>query len=56
MFLTLAFLYIYTQNGFLISNLKEKKINLPNTFTLQRNGGVKTIIHNKEKKFALNFK
>jgi len=48
-----SFLYIYTQNGFLISNLKEKKINLPNTFTLQRNGGVKTIIHNKEKKFAL---
>ena len=47
------FLNIYTQNGFLISNLKEEKINLPNTFTMQRNGGVKTIIQNNKKKFAL---
>jgi hypothetical protein len=47
------FLNIYTQNGFLISNQKEKKINLPSTFTMQRNGGVKTIIYNKENKFAL---
>jgi len=47
------FLNIYTQNGFLISNQKEEKINLPNTFTMQRNGGVKTIIQNNEKKFAL---
>jgi len=46
------FLNIYTQNGFLISNQKEEKINLPNTFTMQRNGGVKTIIQNNEKKFA----
>ena len=45
-------LNIYTQNGFLISNKKVKKIQLPNTFTLQRNGGVKTIIQNQEKKFA----
>ena len=47
------FLNIYTQNGFLISNKNVKKINLPNTFTMQRNGGVKTIIQNDEKKFAL---
>ena len=46
------FLNIYTQNGFLISNKNVKKINLPNTFTMQRNGGVKTIIQDKEKKFA----
>tara|TARA_E500000331_G_scaffold354819_1_gene408803 strand:+ start:186 stop:1427 length:1242 start_codon:yes stop_codon:yes gene_type:complete len=48
-----SFLKIYTQNGFLISNQNIKKINLPNTFTLQRNGGVKTIIFNKDKRFAL---
>jgi len=47
------FLNIYTQNGFLISNLKEKKINLPSTFTMKKNGGVKTIIQDKGKKFAL---
>ena len=35
---------IYTQSGTLIKNLQSKKINLPNHFTLQRNGGVKTII------------
>lgn len=43
---------IYTQKGFLINNLKQKKIKLPNYFTLQRNGGVKTIISLEDKKFA----
>ncbi len=37
-------LKIFTQNGFVISDLKPQKLNLPNYFTLQRNGGVKTII------------
>ena len=46
-------LNIYTQNGFLISNQNIKKINLPSTFTLQRNGGIKTIIYNENNKFAL---
>ena len=44
---------IYTQSGTLIKNLQSKKINLPNHFTLQRNGGVKTIISFNGKKMAL---
>ena len=35
---------IYLQNGFTIENSKQKKLNLPKYFTLQRNGGVKTIM------------
>ena len=46
-------LNIYTQNGFLISNQKSKKLKLPKNFTLQRNGGIKTIIYNAGKKYAL---
>ena len=46
-------LEIYTQSGTLIKNLKSKKIKLPDHFTLQRNGGIKTIISYKEKKIAL---
>ena len=47
------FLKIYTQNGYLIENLKSKKLNLPNVFTTERNGGVKTIFIYKDNKFAL---
>ena len=39
---------IFTQNGYLISNSITEKINLPKTFTLQRNGGLKTIFTNKK--------
>ena len=46
-------LKIYTQNGYLISNLKSKKLNLPNAFTTQRNGGVKTIFVYDNNEFAL---
>lgn len=46
-------LEIYTQKGSLIKNLKSKKITLPNHFTLQRNGGIKTIISIDNKKIAL---
>ena len=46
-------LEIYTQTGTLIKNLKSQKLNLPSNFTLQRNGGVKTIISYGNKKFAL---
>ncbi|RPG93861.1 MAG: hypothetical protein CBE23_003355 [Candidatus Pelagibacter sp. TMED263] len=46
-------LEIYTQSGSLIKNLKSEKLNLPKYFTLQRNGGVKTIITLKNKKIAL---
>ena len=46
-------LTIFTQTGFKINRNKSEKINLPNYFTLQRNGGVKTIIYLEEKTFAL---
>jgi hypothetical protein len=44
---------IYTQDGYIITNLRTQKIDLPNYFTLQRNGGVKTIISINENKIAL---
>ncbi len=46
-------LNIYTQNGFKISNFTNKKLQLPDNFTLERNGGVKTIISVKDKNIAL---
>ena len=44
---------IYTQSGTFIKNLKSKRIKLPDHFTLQRNGGIKTIISYKGKRIAL---
>jgi hypothetical protein len=46
-------LTIFTQTGFEINRSESKKINLPNYFTLQRNGGIKTIFHLEENAFAL---
>ena len=46
-------LEIYMQTGNLIKNLQAKKLNLPKHFTLQRNGGVKTIISFEGKRLAL---
>ena len=46
-------LTIFTQTGFEIKKNKPKKLNLPNYFTLQRNGGVKTIFYLEENAFAL---
>ena len=46
-------LEIYTQSGSLIKNLKSYRIRLPDHFTLQRNGGIKTIISYKGKRIAL---
>ena len=46
-------LRIYTQNGYLIKNFKSQKLNLPNVFTLLRNGGVKTIFIYNNYDFAL---
>jgi glucose/arabinose dehydrogenase len=46
-------LNIYTQNGYLINNMNAKRLNLPKSFTMQRNGGVKTIFIHKENTFAL---
>ena len=46
-------LIIFTQTGQKINKNKSEKINLPNHFTLQRNGGVKTIFYFEDKAFAL---
>ena len=46
-------LKIFTQNGYLIKNLKSEKLNLPENFTLEKNGGVKTVFFHKGNKFAL---
>lgn len=41
-------LNVFTQTGNLIENLEAKKVKLPKNFTLQMNGGIKTIITLKE--------
>ena len=46
-------LKIYTQDGYLLKNFESEKLNLPDTFTVERNGGVKTIFIYKDNKFAL---
>ena len=46
-------LKIYFQNGYLLKNSKLEKINLPNTFTTLRNGGIKAIFVYKGKDFGL---
>ncbi|MDB9784371.1 PQQ-dependent sugar dehydrogenase [Pelagibacteraceae bacterium] len=46
-------LKIFTQNGNVYTNLKATKLNLPNHFTLDRNGGVKNIISIEDYKLAL---
>ena len=49
----LSNLTIFTQSGFIINNEKISKLNLPDNFTLQRNGGIKTIITLNKETFAL---
>jgi glucose/arabinose dehydrogenase len=44
---------IYTQSGYLIDNLGVKKLNLPKTFTLENNGGIKTVFFNNKQQYAL---
>ena len=46
-------LKIYTQNGYLLENFEQKRLSLPSYFTLQRNGGVKTIISIENHSIAL---
>ena len=48
-----ASLKIYTQSGYLLNNLKSKKLNLPKIFTTTKNGGVKTIFIYNDNEFAL---
>ena len=46
-------LTIYFQNGYYLKKSNIVKINLPESFTTTKNGGVKTIFIYKSKKFAL---
>ena len=46
-------LTIFTQSGIKIKKDNSKKLNLPNYFTLERNGGVKTIFYFNDNTFAL---
>ena len=46
-------LTIFTQSGVEIKGKTSKKINLPDYFTLQRNGGIKTVFYLEENAFAL---
>tara|TARA_B100000315_G_scaffold71286_1_gene64984 strand:- start:1384 stop:2655 length:1272 start_codon:yes stop_codon:yes gene_type:complete len=46
-------LKIYTQNGYLVKNLKSNKLNLPKVFTTTKNGGVKNIFIYNNNEFAL---
>ena len=44
---------IYTQSVYLIDNLGTKRLNLPKTFTLENNGGIKTVFFNNKQQYAL---
>ena len=47
------YLKIYTQDGYLLKNFKSEKLNLPDAFTTEKNGGVKTIFIYNDNEFAL---
>ena len=47
------FFTIYTQDGFVLENFKQKKLNLPNFFPIKKNGGIKTVFTYKDNAFAL---
>ena len=44
---------IYTQDGFILKNFKQIKLNLPNFLVFKKKGGVKTIFFHNKKAFAL---
>ena len=44
---------IFSQNAFVITNKKKRKLNVNENFTLEFNGGIKTIILIDEKIYAL---
>jgi len=46
-------LIIYFQNGYYFKNSNIQKINLPKSFTTEKNGGVKSVFIYKDKQFAL---
>ena len=47
------FFTIYTQDGFVLQNFEQKKLKLPNFFSIKKKGGIKTIFTYKNNAFAL---
>ena len=44
---------IFTHDGYIIENSKSQKLNLPNSFTMRKNGGLKTVFFNEGKSYGL---
>ena len=49
----LSLVKIFTHDGYVIENSKFKKINLPDSFTMEKNGGLKTVFFNEGKSYGL---
>ena len=47
------FFTIYTQDGFVLQNFKQKKLKLPNFLPIKKKGGIKTIFTYEDNAFAL---
>ena len=49
----LSLMKIFTQDGHVIKNSKLQKLNLPNSFTFEKQGGLKTVFFNEGKSYGL---
>ena len=49
----LSLMKIFTQDGHVIKNSKLQKLNLPNSFTFKKKGGLKTVFFNEGKSYGL---
>ena len=51
--LDLSLVKIFTHDGYVIENSKFQKLNLPDSFTMEKNGGLKTVFFNEGKSYGL---
>ena len=51
--LDLSRVKIFTHDGYVIENSKFQKLNLPDSFTMEKNGGLKTVFFNEGKSYGL---
>ena len=51
--LDLSIVKIFTHDGYVIENSKFQKLNLPDSFTMEKNGGLKTVFFNEGKSYGL---
>ena len=51
--LDLSLVKIFTHDGYVIENSKFQKLNLPDSFTMKKNGGLKTVFFNEGKSYGL---